>query len=220
MSKKEFTNYGLVSHAQRALKEGWKYAYGTIGQILTETVLAQKLKQYPNEIQKNYDLIKKYIGQRTVDCVNLIKSYLWWDDKKDDPVYDVKYDKVDGVWMTADGAFQVAKEKGPVSTMPDIPGICVRYSGHIGIYVGNSEVIEARGTTYGVVKTLLKDRPWTHWLKYPDIIYLDEVEYYKRIIQENVGFSNPEGVWKFVDMHPYAKAWYMQWANSYSKIPG
>jgi len=210
-----FTNLGLINHVKKALAEKWKYVYGTIGQKLTKIILAQKVDQYPEQINKNISLIMTFIGHRTVDCVNLIKSYLWWDDKKNDVVYSVKYDKVNGVWMSADGAFQVAKEKGPISTMPDIPGICVRYSGHIGVYIGNGEVIEARGTKYGVVKTNFKDRPWTHWLKYPGIEYITDVEYCKRKIQANVGFSNPEGVWKYVDMHPFAAAWYQQWADSY-----
>lgn len=210
-----FNNLGLISHVKKALDEKWQYVYGTIGQILTTTILAQKQAQYPDQINKNINLIRTFIGRRTVDCINLIKSYFWWDPGKNDVVYSVKYDKVDRVWMTADGAYQVAKEKGAINTMPDVPGICVWYKGHIGVYIGNGEVIEARGINYGVIKTRLKDRPWTHWLKYPGIEYLDEIEYYKKIIQENVGFSNPDGVWKFVDMHPYAAAWYMQWANSY-----
>lgn len=210
-----FDNLGLIRHVKKALDEKWQYVYGTIGQILTTAIIAQKQAQYPDQINKNINLIRTFIGRRTVDCVTLIKSYFWWDSGKNDVVYSVKYDKVDGVWMSADGAYQVAKEKGAVGTMPDIPGICVWYKGHIGVYIGNGEVIEARGINYGVVKTRLKDRPWTHWLKYPGIEYLDEIEYYKRIIQDNVGFSNPAGVWKFVDMHPYAAAWYMQWANSY-----
>lgn len=210
-----FTNLGLVNHVKKALAEKWKYVYGTIGQKLTKIILAQKVDQYPEQINKNISLIMTFIGHRTVDCVNLIKSYLWWDDKKNDVVYSVKYDKVNGVWMSADGAFQVAKEKGPISTMPDIPGICVRYSGHIGVYIGNGEVIEARGTKYGVVKTNLKDRPWTHWLKYPGIDYVPDIQYCRKKIQANVGFSNPAGVWKYVDMHPYAAAWYQQWADSY-----
>lgn len=134
---------------------------------------------------------------------------------KNDVVYDIKYDKYQGTWMSADGAFSIAAEKGHINTMPDIPGICVRYPGHIGIYIGGGDVIEARGTKYGVVKTKLKDRPWTHWLKYPGIEYVTDIEYCKQKIQAKVGFSNPEGVWKFVDMHPYAAAWYQQWADSY-----
>jgi len=169
-----FTNIGLVAHAKKALAENWKYVYGTIGQVLTASIISQKQLQYPDQINKHLSLIRTFIGKRTVDCVNLIKSYLWWDNKKQDVVYDIKYDKVDGVWMSADGAFQGAKEKGPINTMPDIPGICVRYQGHIGVYIGNGEVIEARGTKYGVVKTNLKERGWTHWLKYPGIEYKED----------------------------------------------
>ena len=89
--------------------------------------------------------------------MNLIKSYLWWNENKNDVAYDPKYDTVNGVPMSADGAFQIATEKGSINTIPDIPGICVRYPGHIGVYIGNGEVIEARGTNYGVVKTKLKE---------------------------------------------------------------
>ena len=43
--------------------------------------------------------------------------------------------------------------------------------GHIGVYIGGGEVIEAMGTRYGVVKTQLAGRGWTHWLKIPGINY-------------------------------------------------
>ena len=36
---------------------------------------------------------------------------------------------------------------------------------------GNGEVIEAMGTKYGVVKTQLQGRGWTHWLEIPYISY-------------------------------------------------
>lgn len=179
----KYTNIGLVQHVKKALAEGWEYVYGTIGQVLTKVILAQKADQYPEQIYKYYSLVQSFIGKRTVDCVNLIKSYLWWDHEKQDVVYDVKYDKFQGVWMSADGAFQVATEKGTIKTMPDIPGICVRYPGHIGVYIGNGEVIEARGTKYGVVKTTLKERSWTHWLKYPGISY-DIAPVWENIIDE------------------------------------
>lgn len=45
--------------------------------------------------------------------------------------------------VTADGMFNLAVEKGPISTMPDIPGIAVWHQGHIGVYIGNGYVIHA-----------------------------------------------------------------------------
>ena len=45
------------------------------------------------------------------------------------------------------------------------------HDGHIGVYIGNGEVVEAMGTRYGVVKTKLEGARWTHWLKIPYISY-------------------------------------------------
>ena len=63
------------------------------------------------------------------------------------------------------------KEEMKLSTMPDIPGLAVWHDGHIGVYIGGGQVVEAMGTKYGVVKTELAGRGWTHWLKIPYINY-------------------------------------------------
>ena len=60
---------------------------------------------------------------------------------------------------------------GTIDTMPDIPGLAVWHDGHIGVYIGGGQVVEAMGTKYGVVKTELAGRGWTHWLKIPYINY-------------------------------------------------
>lgn len=159
-------NIGLVEHCKKALEEKWGYVWGTFGQILTPALLEFKLKQYPLEIGQYKDYIQSnYVGKRTVDCVGLIKSYLWWDGKN--PLYQAETDK------TADALFQMAVEKGNISTLPGICGVAVYYKGHVGIYIGNGKVIEARGTKYGVVETNLGDRPWTHWFKVPFVKYQD-----------------------------------------------
>lgn len=51
-------------------------------------------------------------------------------------------------------------------------------------------------------------------------ILQDQVAEYKKTIQDHVGFSDPKGVWKVIDTHPYAKDLYRQWANSYKGTPG
>lgn len=76
---------------------------------------------------------------------------------------------------SANGMFDYAKsqgmEWGTIASIPDVPGIAVRYDGHVGVYVGNGEVVEERGFNYGCVKTKLKDRNWLHWYKIPGIKY-------------------------------------------------
>ena len=111
-------NIGLVEHCKKALEEKWGYVWGTFGQILTPALLEYKLKQYPLEVGQYKDYIQSnYLGKRTVDCIGLIKSYLWWDGKN--PLYKAETDK------TADGFFQMAVEKGNIGTLPDICGIAV-----------------------------------------------------------------------------------------------
>ncbi len=38
---------------------------------------------------------------------------------------------------------------------------------------------------------------------------------YQKIIQEKCHFSNPDGVWKVLNTHPFAEALYKQWVESY-----
>ena len=62
-------------------------------------------------------------------------------------------------------------EWGTIDTIPEIPGIAVRYDGHVGYYIGNGRVIEERGFNYGCVETALAGRGWLHWYKIPCIKY-------------------------------------------------
>lgn len=161
------TSKGLVEHCKKALSEGWGYVYGTFGQVLTERLLQEKLKQYPNNIRQYESFIRaNWMGKIVVDCVGLIKSYIWWNGTQ--AVYNPATD------VSADAMYERAKEKGAINTIPEIPGLCVWHKGHIGVYIGQGWVIESRGTKHGVVKTKLEERPWTHWLKCPYIEYVKD----------------------------------------------
>lgn len=72
-------------------------------------------------------------------------------------------------------------ETGNIKTIPELPGVLVFMPGHVGVYIGNGEVIEARGHLYGVVKTKLKDRPWYDWGK------LRWLEYQKALVLFGAG---------------------------------
>jgi hypothetical protein len=74
----------------------------------------------------------------------------------------------------ADQLYNAATEKGPISTMPEIPALIVHSTGHVGIYIGDGYVIEAMGTRYGVVKTRVVNRNWTGWCKSPYITYVED----------------------------------------------
>ena len=159
----------LVAHVIMARDAGWKYLYGTFGQRYSQALLDYKLKQYPAQISHHLDyILANHPGHIVTDCVGAIKACVWWDDKLGVPVYQRATDR------SADGAFHAALVKGPLVTLPNRPGICVWRSGHIGVYIGNGRVIEAKGTRHGVVETPLTgngSNGWTHWLEYPEIDY-------------------------------------------------
>lgn len=206
-------NIGLIEHCEKALKEGWGYVWGTYGKVLTSSLLQNKLQQYPKEVGKYLDYIKKnYVEKRTADCVGLIKAFLWWD--VDDPVYTAKTD------LSADGIFKAAELKGPISELPEMPGVCLWKSGHVGVYIGAGRVIEAKGTKYGVVETPLKGlsaTKWTHWFFCPGIDYVSAVAVYKAIILKHIPFTDADGIWKSVYTHPYPEEWLKKWAESYKR---
>ncbi|MGN0474045.1 MAG: hypothetical protein ACI4IJ_03055 [Acutalibacteraceae bacterium] len=164
-------NLDLVKWAVNAEKSGWGYVWGTYGGVLNRSLLNRKIKQYPDEVGSMSEFIERnWLGGRTADCVGLIKGYGWLNAE----THQVEYGTNGMLDVSADQMYRNAKEKGLSSTMPEIPGLAVWRKGHIGIYIGNGEVIEAMGTKYGVVKTKFSAKRWTHWLKIPYISYIEE----------------------------------------------
>ena len=158
----------LVTYAVHAWESGWGYVWGTYGNVLTESLLAYKVSQYPDGVGNHENFIRAHwLGGRTTDCVGLIKGYSWLSPE----TMTIDYGTHGMPDIGANQMYYTARESGPISTMPDIPGLAVWHEGHIGVYIGGGQVIEAMGTKNGVVKTELAKRNWTHWLKIPYINY-------------------------------------------------
>lgn len=164
-------NLDLVKWAKFAERNGWGYVTGTFGQVLDESLFEAKLAQYPGNISPYEDFIREnWLGGRTADCIGLIKGYSWFNPSTGTVGYATNgFPDIDPDYMYQSGA-----PSGKISTLPEIPGLAVWYPGHIGIYIGNGQVIEARGTQVGVVRTQLKYGKWTHWIKIPYINYIEE----------------------------------------------
>jgi len=148
--------FAFVAAAQKAI--GDPYWYACYGQIATQALLDYKsITQYPAQYAAHIAKCKTQFGRRVWDCVGLIKGIVWEND------FGGKYQAISD--KSADGMFALCYEKGPISTIPEIPGLVLHLGGHIGIYEGAGKVIEARSFGYGVVRTLLKDRFFTEWGK-------------------------------------------------------
>lgn len=156
----EKTAQGLLEYAKAQL--GRPYWYGTFGQGASKALYNQKKNQYPKQYEWEYD------GEnaKVHDCVGLIKGYLWSENSEDmNPLYDPAQDK------SANAMYTACKTKGEMATMPEVPGILVFFPGHVGVYIGDGEVIEARSRRYGVYKTKLAERPWKTWGYCPYVTY-------------------------------------------------
>ena len=165
------TAQGLVAYAKAQL--GKPYWYACFGNKPTAELLQYKaFTQYPYPKYGSYTparmpMFRGHIGKfdRVHDCIGLIKGYLWSDTPTSAPKYNAAQDK------SANGTRAACKVKGLIGALPETPGALVFSDGHVGVYIGGGQVIEARGSDYGVVQTALKSRGWTSWGLCPWIEY-------------------------------------------------
>lgn len=134
--------------AQRMLEEQWGYILNAYGQFWT----AEDQESTTNDMAKQYG--KKWIGRRVIDCSGI--GYLifqllgqkmahgsnsMWDSWVNDRSELKNGKRADGKEMwPGDPVFRREKRES---------GTWRRH--HVGYYMGNGIVIEARGTQYGVV---------------------------------------------------------------------
>lgn len=153
----------LIEYAINAVGAG--YCWGADGQVCSPKIRRELAGRTSSQSNKNNLLITcaKWDGKRVWDCSGLFR----------------------GAWRELDkyrsgGATTIYKswcgEKGTIDTMPDIPGIAV-FRGtpgnmaHIGLYIGNGEVIDARSSGKGVVRGKKSAYKWTHWGRLADVDY-------------------------------------------------
>ena len=149
------TGQGLKEYAIAQL--GRPYWWGTFGQTANAALYAQKKAQYP-AYYTAADFPNQY-GQKVHDCVGLIKGYLWCDTPDGTPRYNAAQD------VAVVGLYKKCSKSGAIGSIPETPGVCVFMAnmGHVGVYIGGGEVVEAMGHGYGVVKIKLAGRGWAYW---------------------------------------------------------
>lgn len=164
----ELTGQGLADYCKGLIGKPSAYMWGEFGREITVSRIEAAAKQYPSHYSaQRVAHLKTLVGKGYIgsDCVGMIKSYYWGG------VGNVKYvaatDKSAGMMLNA------AKVKGDIGSIPERPGVCVWMEGHIGVYVGNGEVVECTLGTFGdgFVQTKLSARKWLKWLECPYISY-------------------------------------------------
>lgn len=165
------TASGLVSFAKKKL--GTPYVYGAKGEKLTLEKYNTLKKMYGSMV---WDSDKKKVGKVCVDCSGLISWYT-------------------GKVINSTAFKNTATKVLPISEINRaVAGCAVWRSGHIGVYIGNGYIIEARGSRYGVVKTKVSQRDFTHILWLKDIDYSNSkttasaVKYFAKTSYKGISF--------------------------------
>ena len=176
MAEKSMTSKQLAEFAIRCHQGGVRYWYGTCYYKCTESLLASKKKQYPSAYtdarmaEYRADIAA---GAYCCDCVGLIKGAAWTGLGD----HDAKYGTGGCPDKSADGLLAYCKDcgmaSGSMDTFPDIPGLLLHKSGHVGVSIGGGEAVEAQGFTTDVVRRAVSGRGWTSWAKLPFVDYSD-----------------------------------------------
>ena len=158
----------LAAWAEKALAAGAKYWYGTCWYAAEEGLLLRKQKQYPAHYTAGrMATYRKHIaeGRMVCDCVGLIKGFFW----TGNGAHENLYRSGNCPDTSANGLIKLCGVTGEMADMPDVRGLILWRSGHVGVYVGGGKVIEARGYRYGVVRTDVQGRGWKKWGYLPEI---------------------------------------------------
>lgn len=158
----------LISKFQYALDNDWGYIWGKSGQVWTQRDQANSSR----EMTVKYG--SKWIGHIVSDCSGLFR----WAYKQ------LGSDISHGSNLIYDGH---CKAKGKLSGGRRTdgqelkPGTAVFTGtdgdhGHIGLYIGGGEVIEAAGTQQGVIKSKVTASKWTYWGELKTVDYAKEDE--------------------------------------------
>lgn len=140
----------LIALFQQALDEHWGYIWGEAGGVWT------KAEQDAAVREKTVEFGSRWIGRRVADCSGLFR---WAASELGGYIYHGS----NTMWNVYT---DTARRGGVGGTMTIYPGTAVfqvedgkRH--HVGLYVGNGKVIEARGTKSGVIDSKLQD--WAEW---------------------------------------------------------
>lgn len=190
----------LIDLFQKAYTERWGYIWGTAGETWTDAKQADAQRQYELALSKNdekgierWEMAakygKKWIGRRVSDCSGLFS----WAFKQLNGYMPHGSNSMFKQYTTANGKLVNGKRDDGKELLP---GTAVfKYSEekgykHVGLYKGDSKVIEAQGTQEGVVISDVKK--WHYWGELKGVDYKGEVkpmDYEKAIVIADGGVN-------------------------------
>lgn len=162
-NEKVITTKALIDKFRQALAEGWGYIWGTAGVKWTKARQEQLEQTTDSDRANSRKYGSKWIGHMVADCSGL---FSWAFKQLGGYMYhgsNTMWDK----YCTAKGELKDGKRTDGQALKPGTAVFTYNKKtgkrGHVGLYIGDGNVIEARGAYYGVVETKLTARPWVEW---------------------------------------------------------
>lgn len=158
----------LINLFQKALSEKWGYIWGAAGETWTQA------KQNAATREQTVKYGQKWVGRRVSDCSGLF----YWAFKQLGGYMYHGSNTMFKSYSTASGTLKSGKRTDGEELKPGTAVYKYNTSDgyhHVGLYVGNNQVIEAKGTAYGVVSSKPSDG-WTHWGELKGVDYESVVD--------------------------------------------
>lgn len=175
------------------------YMWGTFGAPVTDSLIDGKAKQYPAWYSaRKIAQLKSLVGKNyfAFDCIGLIKAVLWeWDGSNKTSYGGAQYASNGMPDISANGYIKLCKSVSTNFSAIEA-GEAVWMPGHIGVYIGNGDVIEATPSwENGVQVVKLSARKWEKHGKMPQIEYVVEQPDAVKIMKvtENLNLRAGEG---------------------------
>ena len=168
MSYKTVKPEQLIEKFQFALEHKTGYIWGKTWEMWTEKKQQALMQTTDSEREQSRRYGSKWIGHDVTDCSGLFT----WAFKQ---LGSYMYHGSNTIWnkyCVNKGEFKRGKRMDGKELKPGTALFVTsgENRSHIGLYIGNGEVIEARNSRDGVVKGAVTNRKWTEWgeLKYVD----------------------------------------------------
>jgi len=157
------TTQALIDKFQYALDNKWGYIWGTAGEKWTK----EKQAKATREQTINYG--RQWIGHYVADCSGL---FTWAFKQLGGYMYHGSNTMYKS-YCTAKGTMKNGKRTDGKTLKPGTALFTGTESehGHVGLYIGNGDVIEAQGTKAGVVKSKATLAKWTFWGELKGVTY-------------------------------------------------
>ena len=166
------TAQALIEKFKYALENDWGYIWGTAGEKWTALKQAniEKTTDKDRENARRYG--SKWIGHYVADCSGL---FAWAFKQLGGYMYHGSNTMYKS-YCTSKGTMSGGKRTDGQELKP---GTAVftgteKEHGHVGLYIGDGLVIEAKGTQYGVIKSKVTQARWTFWGELKGVDYGSE----------------------------------------------